>query len=268
MATLATDASYEEPAREERFFSTLAIVMAAVIVAGFSVNYLAGRSTFSSPLRVHMHAVAFMGWVGLFVLQSWLATKGPFALHRKVGWLAAAWMVLMVPAAMAVIIAVLRDGTAPFFFRPQEFLIANPLSMLSFVAFTIAAITMRKRTDWHARLHVCGMTMIMGPGFGRLLPMPLLTPYAFEAAGGVATVFLIAGMVRDKRKFGRVHPAWWLGMAAMAALIVLPKLVAPTAFGDRLYAAVTAGSPGAAIPGMEFAPPPGPGLRRVSRHAN
>ena len=90
MATLAADVSYEEPAREERFFGTLAILMALAIVAGFSMQWLAGRSTFYSPLRVHLHAVAFMGWVALFVAQSWLATRGPLALHRKLGWIAAA----------------------------------------------------------------------------------------------------------------------------------------------------------------------------------
>lgn len=256
MATLAADVAYEEPAREERFFSTLAMVMALVIVAGFSTQFLMGRSTFASPVRVHVHAVAFMGWVGLFVAQSWLATRGPLALHRKLGWIAAAWMALMVPAAMTVIVVTLRNGTAPFFFQPQEFLIANPLSMFSFVAFTIAAIVMRKRTDWHARLHICGMTMITGPGFGRLLPMPLLIPYAFEAAGVAASMFLFAGMIRDKRKFGRVHPAWFIGLAGLATLIVLPNLLAPTAFGDRLYAATVAGTPGESVPGMEFAPPP------------
>jgi hypothetical protein len=256
MATLATTASYEEPAREERFFSTLAIFMALVIVAGFSTQFLAGRSTFASPLRVHLHAVAFMGWVALFVAQSWLATRGPLALHRKLGWIAVAWMALMVPAAMAVIIATLRKGTSPFFFQPQEFLIGNPLSMFAFVGFTTAAIVMRKRTDWHARLHICGMTMIMGPGFGRLLPMPLLIPYAFEATGVVALGFIVAGMIRDKRKFGHPHPVWWAGIAAMALLIVLPNLLAPTAFGEWLYATTVSGTPGEAVPGMEFAPPP------------
>ena len=256
MATRAADLSYEEPAREERFFSTLAIWMAVVIVAGFSMQWLAGRSTFYSPLRVHLHAVAFMGWVALFVAQSWLATRGPFALHRKLGWVAAAWMAFMVPAAMVVIVATLRNGTSPFFFQPQEFLIGNPLSMFLFVGFTVAAIVMRKRTDWHARLHICGMTMIMGPGFGRLLPMPLLIPYAFEATGVVAMAFIAVGMIRDRRKFGRVHPAWWLGIAAMVLLIVLPNLLAPTALGDWLYATTVAGTPGEAVPGLEFAPPP------------
>jgi hypothetical protein len=246
----------DEVAFDQRFAATMAIVMAVVVVAGFSTQFLAGRSTFASPLRVHFHAVAFMGWVALFVAQSWLATRGPLALHRKLGWIAVGWMGLMIVAALTVMIALVRNGTAPFFFQPQHFLIANPMALLAFVGLTGAAVAMRKRTDWHARLHICGMTMIMGPAFGRMLPMPLLIPYAFEAAGVAAAMFPIAGMIRDRRRLGYVHPAWWYGLGALAFIIVVPKLLAPTAFGDRLYAAVTAGTPGAAIPGMEFAPPP------------
>ena len=117
MATLAATAPYEEPVREERFFSNLAIFMALVIVAGFSTQFLAGRSTFASPLRVHFHAIAFMGWTAIFVTQSWLATRGPMALHRKLGWVAVAWMALMVTAGLMVITAVVRNGTSPFFFQ-------------------------------------------------------------------------------------------------------------------------------------------------------
>lgn len=263
MATLATaPAAYEEPAREERFFGTLAIVMALVIVAGFSTQFLTGRSTFASPLRVHFHAIAFMGWTAIFVTQSWLATRGPLALHRKLGWFAVAWMAAMVAAGLMVIVAVVRNGTSPFFFQPQHFLIANPLSILLFVVLTVAAVRMRHRTDWHARLHISGMTMIMGPGFGRLLPMPLLIPYAFQAAVAAAVVFPLAGMIRDVRKDGRVHPAWWVCLACLAVLIALPGLLAPTRFGDSLYRSVTAGTPGASIPGMAFAPPPDSGLPR------
>ena len=256
MATLAFDRPREAPASDHRFAATMAMVMAAVVVAGFSTQYLMGRSTFASPLRVHIHAVAFMGWVALLVAQSWLATRGPLAWHRKLGWVAVGWMAVMIAAAMVVMVAVVRAGVAPFFFQPQHFLIANPLSLLGFVGLTTAAVVMRKRTDWHARLHICGMTMIMGPAFGRMLPMPLLIPYAFEAAGFAAGSFLIAGMVRDRRKLGAIHPAWWYGLATLAVLILAPNVLAPTAFGDWLYATTVAGSPGAAVPGMEFAPPP------------
>ncbi|MFN8946393.1 MAG: hypothetical protein ACK5YG_01600, partial [Alphaproteobacteria bacterium] len=58
------------------FFRNLATVMAIVQVTGFAVHFALGRSSFSAPLVIHAHAVVFMGWVAIFVIQPWLAKAG------------------------------------------------------------------------------------------------------------------------------------------------------------------------------------------------
>lgn len=257
MATLAP--AQHQSASAESFYRTLAILMALVIVAGFSLNYAMGRSSFAARPLVHIHGLVFMGWVALFVAQSWLATRGPIALHRKLGWFGAGWAAVLVAMAFWIIIDVTQRGITPFFFQPQHFLIGNPLSALVFAGLTWAAIRLRRQTDWHMRLHICAMAAIIGPGFGRLLPMPLLIPYAFEWAGIAGLVFPLAGMIRDRMQTGRVHPAWVWGVLAILAIIPVTQILAHSAIGDSLYAVVTAGHPGAKVPGLEFAPPP-PGM--------
>lgn len=257
MATAAPGTNSATTASSDlRFAAKLAIAMALTAVAGFSVQYLAGRSTFAAPLRVHLHAVAFFGWIALFVTQSWLGTRGPIALHRRLGWLSVGWMGFMLLAGCWVITAAVRNGTVPFFFRPQHFLVENPGTILLFMLLTGMAIARRRQTGWHVRLHICALAAIMGPAFGRLLPMPLLVPYAFEIACVAGLVFPLAGIVRDLRKDGRVHPAWWTGLAVIAVSFILIDLLARSAAGAAIYEAVAAGSPGAAIPPLEFAAPP------------
>ena len=258
MATLAP--LTDQPAASERFAVKLAIAMALTVVLGFSTQLAMGRSTFAAPPRVHIHAVVFMGWVAIFVTQSLLATRGPVALHRKLGWLATGWVGLMIVLGFVVTLAMVRNGTVPFFFAPQQFLISDPLSVLAFAAVTATAIVNRKRTDWHARLHLSAMALLIAPAFGRLLPMPLLSPYAFEAAGMATLVFPLAGMIRDRRKLGRVHPAWLYGAAAIVGNIVLFDTIAYSPLGAELYQLATAGSPGAQVPGLEFPAPPAGGL--------
>lgn len=263
MATAPLDdagfAPLETAPQSERFAMNMAIAMALTVVAGFSLQLFMGRSTFGSPLRVHVHAVLFMGWVVIFLLQTYFATRGPLALHRKLGWVAAGWMILMIGAALTVIVAMARNGTVPFFFRPQQFLIADPMDLLAFAGMTVAAIVMRNRTDWHARLHLGAMALLTGPAFGRLLPLPLLTPYAFEAAGFASLVFPIAGMIRDRRVLGSVHPAWLVAVGVFAAQTAAYEAIAYSPLGEAIYARVTAGAPGARVPGLEFpAPPIGP----------
>ncbi|MFN3619069.1 MAG: hypothetical protein ACK4S7_02105 [Sphingorhabdus sp.] len=254
---MATVASAQPHSSEtDTFFRLLAILMAFTVVAGFSFQFLAGRSSFVARPLVHFHGIAFMAWVGLFVTQAWLATLGSVSLHRRLGWIGAGWIFVLLILGSLISIDVTQRGTAPFFFQPQHFLIANPLSAVVFAALAWTAIRFRRQTDWHVRLHICAMTAIIGPAFGRLLPMPLLIPYAFEIAGLVGLVFPIAGIIHDWRKFGRVHPAWYWGVGAFLAVIPVSHLIATSALGDAIYAAVTTGHPGAGVPGLAFPPAP------------
>ena len=265
MATLAQDPHIQSrvntPLRDGSFFAKMAIAMALIVVAGFSTQLAMGRSSFGSPLRVHVHAVLFMGWVAIFVTQSQLATRGPLALHRRLGWLALGWIVLMLAAAMTVIVAMARNGTVPFFFTPQHFLLADPLTLIGFTGLTAGAIVLRKQTDWHARLHICGMAMLTGPAFGRMLPMPLLAPWAFEAAGIASGLVIVVGIIRDRRRSGTVHRAWWFGLATVFGTLALARILAFSPIGAAIYQTTVAGYPGAAVPGLEYAKPPATPLR-------
>ena len=260
MATLATSPSAGRIS-DDRFFLLSAFCMAAVIFAGFSLQLSMGRSTFSSPLLVHAHAIVFMGWVVLYLLQNIFVATGNMALHRRLGWLATGWMAAMLVLGCAVTVAMVRRGQVPFFFRPVNFLVFDPLSLFTFAGLTIAAIVMRRRTDWHRRLHFCGMTMLLGPAIGRLLPMPFLTPVAFEATFVVGLMFPLVGMWADRRRSGRVHPAWTRGVGVLVGSLLLIELVSYSPVGLAVYRGVTAGSPGALVDPMAFPPPPaGPRL--------
>src|SRR3954451_19999190 len=132
---------------DERFFLRGAIVMAITIVAAFSFQYLMGRSTFASPLRVHLHAWAFMGWVVIYVAQNVFVATDRMALHRRLGWIAAGWMVPMIVLGCCVTLAMVRRGQVPFFFRPLQFLVFDPLTLFTFAGLTGTAILMRERTQ-------------------------------------------------------------------------------------------------------------------------
>jgi len=245
--------------RDDGFFLGGAVAMAVVIAAGFSVQLAMGRSTFAAPLLVHAHAVVFMGWVVLNLLQNIFVATGRMALHRRLGWLATGWIVAMLVLGCMVTVALARRGGVPFFFRPLQFLVFDPLSLFAFAGLTTAAILLRRRTDWHRRLHFCAMSLLIGPGFGRLLPMPLLAPWAWEATLAACAVFPIVGVVWDRRRSGAAHPAWGWGLGAMAGCLLLTEAITYSPAGAVLYRAVTAGSPGAAVAPLAFsAPPPGP----------
>ncbi|HVF94065.1 MAG TPA: hypothetical protein VM900_07095 [Sphingomonas sp.] len=255
MASLASD--FRNPAvSDDRFFVRAAFAMAAVIAAGFSVQLGMGRSTFSAPPLVHAHALVFMGWVVLYLLQNVFATTGRTALHRSLGWIATGWIVAMLVLGCWVTVAMARRGQVPFFFQPLHFIVFDPLSLFAFAGLTTAAILLRRRTDWHRRLHYCGMSMLLGPGFGRLLPMPLLAPWAWEATFAATLLFPLAGVLADIRRNGHAHPAWGWGIATMIGSMLLVEAITYGPAGAALYETVTAGSPGATKPALGLAPAP------------
>jgi hypothetical protein len=255
MATMAGEAR-RRVANDHRFFLWLAIAAAALNVAGFSVQLGFGRSSFGAPPLVHLHALVFFGWVALYLTQNALVAGGSIALHRRLGWVGAGWAVAMVVVGITITVVMVRAGRAPFFFLPASFLLMNPASVLCFAALVGAAIRLRRRTEWHRRLMACGMAAIMGPAFGRLLPMPLLIPYAIWGVFAAMMLFPLAGVIHDRRRHGRVHPAWWWGIAALTGNQLLIEALVATPIAPALYRAATANSPGAAIDPLAYQPFP------------
>ncbi|MEG3087345.1 hypothetical protein [Sphingomonas sp. PB4P5] len=241
----------------DRFFLTTSIAMAAVVLAGFSLQFAMGRSSFGAPPIVHVHAVVFMGWVAIYVAQNVFAATGAQALHRRLGWIAAGWTVAMVVMGTLVTVRMVRAGSAPFFFTPVHFLILNPVSVFAFAGLTAAAIVKRRQTEWHRRLHYCGMAVLLGPAFGRLLPMPLLIPYAYEATFLAVLVFPLSGIVHDLRRRGSVHPGFVWGTGAVIAAALLTEVITYSPIGTAIYRSVAAGSPGASVAPDVYPPFPG-----------
>lgn len=242
--------------RDEGFFLGGAIVMALLVVTGFSVQLALGRSSFASPPLVHAHAVVFMGWVGIYLLQNTFVATGRMALHRRLGWLATVWVVAMAVLGCAVTVALARRGGFAFFFRPLLFLVFGPVTLLAFAGLTAAAVTLRRQTDWHRRLHFCAMSVLLSPAFGRLLPLPLLIPWATEAVAAACLIFPLAGIGADLRRSGKVHPAWLWGVATIIGATLVSEAITYSPVGGAIYRAVLAGSPGAAFAPLDFPPPP------------
>lgn len=252
MATLASSPRAEGGTR---FFTIMAFVMAGVIVAGFSFNLAMGRSSFGAPLPFHVHGLIFMGWLALYLAQVVTIATGQRALHRQLGRLAYVWVPAMVAAGTMIIIVSARTSGGPFFFAKNEFLVSNLAGLFAFGGLVLWALRVRRHTGWHRRLLLVAMSILTGPGLGRLLPMPLLIPNAWTIAILTTFLFPVIGMIADKRRDGRVHPAYWWGLGTYAGVFVASMLIAYSPLGYAFTDWVVAGTPGAARPMAPFLPP-------------
>ncbi|NJC35287.1 hypothetical protein GGR88_002801 [Sphingomonas jejuensis] len=243
-------------ANDHRLFLKLAIAMALVIVLGFSTQLAMGRSSFSAPVMVHVHAVAFFGWTVLFVVQTALVGSEARQLHRRLGWVGAGWAAAVVAIGLYTTVMMVRRGGAPFFFTPAYFLFMNSLFVLGFGGLTAAAIVQRRNTSWHRRLMICGMAILTGPAFGRLLPLPLMIPWAGWGVFVAVMLFPLAGMIGDLRRVGRIHPAWWWGAGTIAVIQAAVGPIAASPPGIALYDRVVAGGRGETVAPLAYPPFP------------
>ncbi|MEO9130521.1 MAG: hypothetical protein ABI240_04870 [Sphingomonas sp.] len=237
MATLVSGGSIRPVQKDRAFFLIMAIAIALTTVAGFSLQLAMGRSSFGAPLWVHVHAITFMGWLGIYLAQNLLVTSNNLALHRRLGWFAACYVGWMVLVGLSVTTLSAIHHRTPFFLQPNVFLLMDWLTVLVFAGLTWAGVRMRARTDWHRRLMLCGAIQIMTPGVGRILPMPLLGEWQLWAIWLVMMVFASVAMVYDLVTRGRVHPAYvWgfgtitLSVALMRPLAFTPPMLALTAW--------------------------------------
>lgn len=256
MATLAPGATPLSAERSERrFFLIMACAMAATIVAGFSLNLAMGRSSFAVPWPYHVHGVIFMGWVALFLAQSFTIATGRRAMHIALGKLGYVWIPLMTAAGITIMTVVARRNGGPFFFAINEFLISNVMLLLAFAVTALWALRRRRHQGWHRRLLLASMAVLTGPGLGRLLPMPLLIPNAWTISFAASLVWIVIAMGYDLRRRGRVHPAYWWGMGIYVGTFIASMLLAFSPLGYALTHAVIDGTPGAERPMEAFLPP-------------
>lgn len=240
---------------ERRFFLIMALAMAATIVAGFSLNLAMGRSTFSVPWLVHLHAVTFMSFVALYLAQNSLVFSGNIRLHRRLGWLSLGWVPMMVVTGLLVQRWSLQERGGPFFFDQNEFLVCNSLALLTFAGLAAWSVAIRGNTGWHRRLMFCAFAVVTGPGLGRLLPQPLLMPHAWWWDQLGAVLFPAIGMLADRRRYGIVHPAWFWGVGLFAGLQIAGEIIAYSEAGVEFTRWFLDGTPGAERPMAAFLPP-------------
>ena len=255
MATIADPPRGAQAHRDTRFFTIMAVVMSAIIIAGFSLNLAMGRSSFDVPLSYHVHAFIFMGWIGLFLAQHITASAQNWALHRSLGKLAYFWVPAMVLVGTLIMFVVARRTGGPFFFNKSEFLVSNLAVLWCFGGIAWWALKRQRYTGWHRRLMLCSMAVLLGPGIGRLVPMPLLIPYAWTITQFVTFLFPVIGMIADKRRLGYVHPAYKWGLGIYVAVFALSMALAYSPIGYAMTEALLEGSPGAERPMEAFLPP-------------
>jgi hypothetical protein len=197
------------------FYRVCALAALAVAVAGFFLTYLRPMAlgTFEGPALSHIHGALLAGWLLLVIAQAFLV-RSRFPIHRRLGWLALGLApAIAISTAMIGAEAARRDGPAG-----ADDLIGTITTPLVFVLLVGAALLLRKKPQWHKRLILLATVTILWPAWFRWRHFLPEFPRPDIWLGVVLTdlPILVAAM-RDRIRFGAVHPAYLIAGTALVA---------------------------------------------------
>lgn len=203
----------------EGFYFYLGLWMCAIVALGFIPGFFLPRpdpTVLQNPV-VHLHALVYVGWLGLVTWQMRLPGQGRTADHRRVGRWLVGYALLLVAMGLWVTFSrfaeriAMGDATGA---RVQSW---PPFSdMLVFPVLFGLALAFRKRPEQHKRLMVLACTMLTIPGAARMFfigkpPDILVMELIF-----LSPVYI--GMLRDWLVERRVYLVYVIGLAGLALM--------------------------------------------------
>ncbi len=153
------------------FYLTISIWITTLAVIGFWPTYFG--PLFEGTLKIkpilHLHAVTFLGWMILIVLQALLVSIHRTDLHRKLGLIGAGYGVVIVLIGILTMLERFSDLLAQGDVRTAHASLVIPIfDLLLFVVFFLAALIYRQRPEIHKRLIIVSTLAFLGPAIARM----------------------------------------------------------------------------------------------------
>src|ERR1044072_1936169 len=216
---MVTLASQVRPLAERRFFTWMAVTMAAAAFAGFAPTYyLSAFNAAPRPLltpSVHIHAALATTWILVLIAQVRLIAYQRRDVHRLLGIAGslggAATFVLGIYVAIHSERRVHNAATAGTLLDPYVFLIFPFTTMGMFAGCAALGVMQRRHAEAHKRFMLLATASLIIPALARLVTqiqsaMGVIGVPGVVGAVLAVNVFLAAMVVHDFHMRGRLHP--------------------------------------------------------------
>jgi hypothetical protein len=223
---------------ERRFFAAMAFTAIAVVFAGFATSYYlwpltrathfpGGQPISSShPFVVHLHALAFSGWIVLLAIQGGLVVRGDVASHRRLGAMGALLLPILLLTGLVTAVTGARAGWNPGgpYRDALSFMFVGIADLTVFASLTAAGLVLRSRPDFHRRLMLLGtIGGLMWPAITRMPFVAGRPPLMF----GLLAARVLAPAIRDFVVRSQVR---WLSLGI--GLVILATFPLRVAIGN------------------------------------
>jgi hypothetical protein len=165
------------PLRGSRYFySSVAVIMLAIMFAGFYPYYLHGEGpggrTISSDLSslVFIHGGAMTAWLMLFLVQSLLVPARKIRIHMKLGWLAIAVGLIASASGFKLAIESVRSAPEMIFsgMEYRQYLLVMLTDFAVFTLFVLAGVLFRRKREVHRAMMLLACLSVLGAATNRI----------------------------------------------------------------------------------------------------
>jgi hypothetical protein len=206
-----------------RFPVIAAVALAVVMFLGFARTYYL-RVFFDLPPLVkaaHLHGIIATLWLALHYTQAKLVAAHRVDIHKRLGIFAAFVGIVLAVQSLHLAFGNVAAGHAPPGRDPLQFLSVPIGTTTMFTLFLVAALSLRRKREWHKRLMFLATLALIVPAIGRfdtLIMIPLGLPRRVLAV--IVTIAFVAWACRnDWKNHGRVHPAYvWGGLGLIVSI--------------------------------------------------
>jgi len=215
-ATPAELAARSSSPSDRWFYSSMAALLAAIIVVGFWPTFF-GRDmdlVGALPRLLVAHGVMASAWLVLFNMQTWLIGARARRAHRRLGVAGVVLVALMLTIGALVVANLERSHGRETLQVLSAHVFANAAPLSAFGLLALAGVWQRERAARHKRLMLLATVVLAPAALGRwfaglgleTLNLPVYAALAF------------ANAVYDRWIYGRAHPIALGGALALVTL--------------------------------------------------
>jgi hypothetical protein len=217
---------------ERKFYSRMALFLAALVLLGFAPSFYLRdivpsypRPNPTLPPTVILHGSVFTLWMLAIVAQTQLIAARRPDVHMKLGAATILLATAIIPIMYLTTVWQVARATQPPFTDPLTWTIVPLAGIIPFAIMIWQGWAHRRNAQWHKRAMLgAAILIVAGPSIGRLpIAPPTLIGITFQFL--LCLALFIPLFVWDRRTQGRVHPATWLGFAMLAISIFIPLAV-------------------------------------------
>jgi hypothetical protein len=197
--------------KHNTFYFKMGLLLTVLVIIGFGSAMIKGeKSPLDLPLLFHIHALVYMAWFLLFILQTKLISHHKYNLHKNLGYSSIFIVIAMLVTGFLMSITSYERGTSPVPGTTIEQFMSFPLLDLSgLFIFYLLGILNRSKAMTHKHCMLICSIAIMDPAIARLGMSLGVPPLILLIHIGLVALV----MIYDKRSAGKIHFITWMGLA-------------------------------------------------------